>query len=147
MIYDEERVDELRGQILRCAIEVHRRLGPGLLESVYQSCLCIELGVAGLKVERNRMVPLVYRERPLQARLFIDLLVEDLVIVEVKAVAQLMGVHSAQVITYLKLADKPAGLLLNFNSVLMKDGTRRISHPDVLPRAGQRSRRPPGQPG
>ena len=67
--------------------------------------------------------------------LLIDLLVEDILVVEVKAVAQLIGVHTAQVITYLKLAGKPAGLLLNFNSVLMKDGIRRISHPDLLPRA------------
>jgi GxxExxY protein len=140
-MYDEAKVDALRGTIIGCAIEVHRRLGPGLLESVYQTCLGIELATARVKAERNRTVPLVYRGQPLNKRLVIDLLVEDLVVVEVKAVAQLVGVHTAQVITYLKLAEKPAGLLLNFNCVLLKDGTRRISHPDVLAKTAHPSRR------
>ena len=138
MIYDEARVDVLRGTIIGCAIEVHRRLGPGLLESVYQTCLGLELANARLKVEANRMVPLLYRGNLLEQRLFINLLVEDLIVVEVKAVSKLAAVHTAQVITYLKLADRPAGLLLNFNCVLMKDGTRRISHPDLLKRTIRR---------
>ena len=135
MVYEQTRVDALRGTIIGCAIEVHRRLGPGLLESVYQKCLGLELSEAHLRVEANRAVPLVYRGHPLTERLFIDLLVEDLIVVEVKSVSKLAAVHTAQVITYLKLADKPAGLLLNFNCVLMKDGTRRITHPSVLNKA------------
>ena len=124
MQYDQARVDAIRGTIIGCAIEVHRHLGPGLLESVLRT----------LRVDRDCAVPIVYRGQKIGSPLLIDLLVEDLVVVEVKAVEHLIGVHTAQVITYLKLAEKPAGLLLNFNSVLMKDGTRRISHPDILPK-------------
>jgi GxxExxY protein len=131
MTYDETRIDALRGTIIGCAIEVHRHMGPGLLESVYQTCLILELKEAKLQVEVNRTVPLTYRGRPIEEHLFIDILVENLVVLEVKSVSRLAPVHTAQVITYLKLAEKPAGLLLNFNCVLMKDGIRRIVHPDI----------------
>ena len=131
MIHDEARIGALRGTIIGCAIEVHRRMGPGLLESVYQTCLIIELREAKLAVEVNRAVPLTYRGRPIEGHLFIDILVDDLIVLEVKSVSRLVPVHTAQVITYLKLAEKPTGLLLNFNCVLMKDGIRRIVHPDI----------------
>ncbi len=131
MAYDERRIDALRGTIIGCAIEVHRQLGPGLLESVYQTCLTLELRDARLHALVNQPVRLTYRGRPIEERLFIDILVEDLIVLEVKSVARLIPVHNAQVITYLKLAEKPAGLLLNFNCVLMKHGIRRIVHPDI----------------
>ena len=131
MVQDDARVDALRGTILGCAIEVHRQLGPGLLESVYKTCLVIELRREGLLVETSRPILLTYRGQPIEENLFIDILVEDLIVLEVKSVAALAPVHKAQVITYLKLANRPAGLLLNFNSVLLKDGVRRIVHPDL----------------
>ena len=135
MVQDDARVDALRGTILGCAIEVHRQLGPGLLESVYKTCLVIELRREGLLVETNRQILLTYRGESIEDHLFIDILVEDLIVLEVKSVSALAPVHKAQVITYLKLANRPAGLLLNFNSVLLKDGIRRIVHPDLYERA------------
>ena len=134
MVKDDARIDSLKGTIIGCAIEVHRRLGPGLLESVYKTCMVIELQLAGLEVETNRSVLLTYRGRPIDDHLFIDILVEDLVVLEVKSVAALAPVHTAQVMTYLKLAGRPAGLLLNFNSFAMKDGIRRVVHPDLYKR-------------
>ncbi len=131
MEYDERRIDALRGTIIGCAIEVHRQMGPGLLESVYQTCLTLELRDAKLQARVNPAARLTYRGRPIEERLFIDILVEDLIVLEVKSVERLIPVHTAQVVTYLKLAEKPAGLLLNFNCLLMKDGIRRILHPAV----------------
>jgi GxxExxY protein len=132
MDYDEKRIDALRATVIGCAIAVHKEMGPGLLESVYQTCLMIELRRAGLQVEANRRVALKYRGEEIEEYLFIDLLVEGVLVVEVKSIERFAAVHTAQVITYLKLADKPAGLLLNFNCVLMKDGIRRIVHPAIF---------------
>jgi len=126
--YDE--VERVAACIIGCAIEVHRTLGAGLLESVYTECLQRELRACGLFVERERLVPIVYKGERLQAVLKVDLLVERCVVVEVKAVEQLAAVHEAQVITYLKLSGCPAGLLMNFNSVLLRNGLRRLDHPD-----------------
>jgi GxxExxY protein len=140
MEYDEPKIDALRGTVIGCAIEVHRELGPGLLESVYQTCMTIELRSAGLRVEANKKVPLHYHGQPIDERLFIDLLVQDVLVLEVKSVERLAAIHTAQVITYLKLADKPVGLLLNFNCVLMKEGIRRIVHPAIVTTTGLPSR-------
>ena len=124
-------IDQLTEKIIGCAIEVHRTLGAGLLESVYRECLLIEMRTAQLRSERERPVPLSYKGVPIHRNLRIDLLVEGLVIVEVKAVAAVHPVHQAQVITYLILSGSPSGLLLNFNVTAMRQGMRRLHHPQL----------------
>ena len=111
--------------ILRCAVEVHRRLGPGLFEQTYERALCIELGVNGVRFEQQVRVPLYYRGE-LIAEHRIDLVVEDEVIVEIKSVERLAPLHWAQVLTYLRVKSLKVGLLLNFNSPTMQAGTRRV---------------------
>ena len=118
MIPVPDHLEPLTKRIIGCAIEVHRNLGPGLLESVYQDCLLVELADANLKVESGRPVPLFYKGRRLKDHLKLDLLVEDSVVVELKAVDRMHPVYQAQVITYLKLSGYPAGLLINFNRKL-----------------------------
>ena len=117
---------ELSGRIVDAAIAVHRALGPGLLESVYVSCLAHELRSRGLKVEREWSVPLRYKGLEILHAYRADLLVDDLVIVEAKALDQLLPQHSAQLLTYLRLSGKPLGLLFNFNMPLLKQGIRRL---------------------
>jgi len=112
--------------VLGAAIEVHRELGPGLLESVYEMALCRELWIRRLRVERQVPVSVVYKGAELDGHIRVDLLVESSVIVEVKATEKLAPIHRAQVLTYLKLTGHTVGLLLNFNSVLLKHGVRRI---------------------
>ena len=111
---------------LGAAIEVHRRLGPGLLESAYETCLAYELNLAGLKVKRQAPVPIVYRDIKLDSGYRIDMLIEDVVIVEVKSVASLLPVHEAQLLSYLKHNGGGRGLLINFNVKLLKDGIKRL---------------------
>jgi GxxExxY protein len=118
-------VDELTERIIACAIEVHRHLGPGLLESVYESALCVELREAGLAYIRQSPVPLVYKGH-LCGDLRLDLVVADTAIVEVKSVEHLDPVFRAQVLSYMRLSGKHVGLLINFNSRLLKDGIRRF---------------------
>lgn len=119
--------EEITDQVTGAAIEVHRELEAGLLESVYEECLCRELRLRGLAVERQTQVPVRYKGAEVDASFRIDLLVEGTVIVEVKAVEQLLSVHEAQLLTYLRLAGKRVGLLLNFNVPLLKDGiVRRV---------------------
>lgn len=110
---------------------VHRRLGPGLLESIYRDCLAIELQTARLNVERERHVRLTYRDQRIGRGLVIDLLVEGCLVIEVKAVERLHPVHQAQVITYLKLTGFPCGLLMNFNTTALRAGLKRVVHPDL----------------
>ena len=117
--------------IIACAIAVHRALGPGLLESTYRECLLIELRLAGLKVACERQVPIVYRGQQVPTSLRLDLIVEDTVILELKAVDKVHPVHLAQLLTYLKLTDRPAGLLLNFNMPSLRQGLHRVDHPQV----------------
>jgi len=131
MIRPYTELEGLTARIIRCAIEVHRILGPGLLESVYHECLIAELNANGLAIACARKVPIVYKGLKLQTPLEFDLMVEGKVIVELKAVESLHPVHEAQVITYLKLTGCPAGLLINFNEVLLKNGLRRLDHPDL----------------
>lgn len=114
--------------IIGAAIEVHRALGPGLLEGVYEECLAMELSLRGLCSQRQQRLPVIYKGHSVAADLRIDLLVEDLVIVEVKAVEKLIPVHSAQLLSYLRLSGKPLGLLINFNVPLLRDGVRRIAN-------------------
>lgn len=119
-------INALTGPVIGAAIEVHRRLGPGLLESVYLECLQIELQHCELAIETQVPIPLVYRDIPLHAYFRVDLLVQRQVVVEVKAVQHLTPLHEAQLITYLKLTGCPAGLLLNFNVPVLKDGIKRV---------------------
>ncbi|QQS31998.1 MAG: GxxExxY protein [Acidobacteriota bacterium] len=114
--------------IIGAAIEVHKALGPGLLESTYEVCLLHELGKRGLKVEKQVPIPVVYDTVRLDAGYRIDLLVEDEVIVELKAVDTLHPIHEAQLISYLKLSNKKIGLLINFNVKLLKNGVKRIAN-------------------
>ena len=116
----------LTKQIIGAAIEVHRHLGPGLLESTYETCLAYELQQLGLSFERQRALPLVYKEIRLDQGYRIDLLVERKVVVEIKVVEQIAPVHEAQVLSYLKLSGRRVALLLNFNVKLLKDGIRRF---------------------
>jgi len=119
-------MNKLTEQIIGAAIEVHRHLGPGLLESAYETCLVYELEKLGLKVERQKALPLVYKEIRLEQGYRIDLLVEDKVVVELKVVEQILPVHEAQVLSYLKLSGCKVGLLLNFQVRLLKNGIRRF---------------------
>lgn len=121
---DDEQ-DPLTAEIIGGAIEVHRSLGPGLLESVYEECLAIELVDRGLVVQKQAALPIVFKDRILDMGYRVDLLVNDSVIIELKAVERVLPVHEAQLLTYLKLSGKRTGLLLNFNSAYMRDGILR----------------------
>lgn len=117
-------------QTVGCAIEVHRQLGPGLLEKVYEKCLKYELEYKGLKVIQQQVIPVAYKGILLDAELRYDLLVEDWVVVEIKAVEIMHPIFDAQLLTYLKLLQKPKGLLLNFNCTnLVKDGQKTMVTP------------------
>jgi GxxExxY protein len=119
-------------RIIGCAIAVHKAFGPGLLESVYQDCMRIELKANDLSVNTEWRVPLFHRGQKVAADLKVDLLVNDNVIVEIKSIERFHPVHLAQVITYLKLANRPVGLLFNFNTASLRaGGIRRLTHPDI----------------
>ena len=130
---ERERFDRLTDEIIGSAIEVHRSLGPGLLESAYETCLAYELGQRGINVERQKSLPVMYREVKLEAGYRLDLLVDGLVIVEVKAVDHLLPIHHAQLISYLRLSGCSLGFLINFNVKLLKNGIRRLvnNYPDT----------------
>jgi GxxExxY protein len=118
--------NEISEMIIGCAIEVHRSLGPGLLESAYLECLYFELQKAGLLVEKQKPMPLIYKDIKLDIGYRLDLLVENKVIIELKSVEALNDIHTAQVITYLKLSGCKLGLLMNFNVLRMINGLKRI---------------------
>lgn len=118
--------NELAKLVIGCAIKVHRELGPGLLESAYQACLFYELVKEDLLVEKEKPLPLVYDEVKLDCGYRLDPIVERKLIVEIKSVEALNDIHLAQVLTYLKLSECKLGLLINFNSLLLKDGIKRI---------------------
>ncbi|TCO04419.1 GxxExxY protein [Natronoflexus pectinivorans] len=113
-------------KIIGCAMEVHKVLGPGLLESAYEECLCYELQNKGLKVFRQYPVPISYKAIKLECGYKLDLLVEDKVVVELKVVEELHEVHEAQILTYMRFAEKQVGLLINFNVKLLKHGIKRF---------------------
>lgn len=123
---DLYRLNSISGAIVDCSVRVHKELGPGLLEGVYEVCLMKELISEGLSVRRQVGVPVIYKGELIDIDYKIDLLVEDEVIVELKAVEMIMPVHEAQLLTYLKLSEKKLGLLINFNVKLLKDGIRRF---------------------
>lgn len=118
--------NQITEAIIGSAIKVHKALGPGLLESAYQECLFYELKKAGLKVEKEKSLPLIYEEVRLDCGYRVDLIVEDQIIIELKSVEELTDIHLAQVITYLKLADCKIGLLINFNVTQLTKGLRRV---------------------
>ena len=118
--------DPLTQRIIDFAIEVHRQLGPGLLESAYEECLCHELREAAIAFRRQVPLPVVYKEIRLDCGYRIDLIVEEAVILELKTVERLIPIHEAQLLTYLRLSGLRTGLLLNFNSPALKDGIRRM---------------------
>jgi GxxExxY protein len=123
---EKDRLDQITRRIIGAAIEVHKVVGPGLLESAYEACLAFELRAMGLKVEVQRPLPVVYKDVKLDCGYRLDLVVEDAVIVEIKAVERLAPIHDAQLLSYLKLSHKRVGLLLNFHVRVLKDGLKRI---------------------
>jgi GxxExxY protein len=124
-------VELLTKKIIACVIEVHKTLGPGLLESVYQECVEVELKSAHLDMESDLRVPIEFKGRRIRSTLRLDLLVGGCIVVELKAVETIHRVHLAQVITYLKLTGCPAGLLMNFNTTSLRSGLRRLNHPEL----------------
>lgn len=118
--------NEISQLIIGCAIKVHTALGPGLLESAYEECLYYELVKEGLKVEKQKALPLIYEEIKLEVGYRLDLIVEEKVIIEIKACEGLNDIHLAQVLTYLKLSNVKLGLLINFNVTRVKDGIKRV---------------------
>jgi GxxExxY protein len=126
MSEEKEGLNQITDKIIGAAIEVHRTLGPGLLESAYEACLAFELIERDLKIERQKPLPVVYREVKLDCGYRLDLLVENKVIVELKTVDHLAPLHEAQLLAYLKLSGCKVGLLINFNVLVLRKGIRRI---------------------
>lgn len=118
--------NEITQKIIGCAIEVHKTLGPGLLESAYEECLAFELKKAGFSIRRQQPTPVVYKEVKLECGYRIDILVENSIVLELKVVDEFNPVHEAQILTYMKLSDKSVGLLINFNVTMLKNGIRRF---------------------
>jgi GxxExxY protein len=118
--------NEISEKIIGSAIEVHKSLGPGLLESAYLECLFYELQKTGLYVEKQKSLPLIYKEVKLDAGYRLDLIVENKVIIEIKSIESLNDIHIAQVLTYLKISGHKLGLLMNFNVLRLKDGLKRL---------------------
>lgn len=119
-------INKITQIIIGCAIEVHRNLGPGLLESAYEECLAFELNKEGLKFRRQQPTPVVYKDIKLDCGYRIDILVEDSVVLELKVVDEFNPVHEAQMLTYMKFSNKRFGLLINFNVTVLKNGIRRF---------------------
>ena len=118
--------EDLTGRIIGAAIEVHRNLGPGLLESAYSRCLALEMNTARLNFISEVVLPITYKGIQIEPAYRVDFLVEEKIIVEVKAVESLLPIHKAQLLTYLKLSHRKVGLLINFHSVMLKDGIYRM---------------------
>jgi GxxExxY protein len=132
MLTDPFQTNRITSTIIGRAIRVHRATGPGLLESAYSPCLVLELQEAGLSVAVQHSIPLTYRGINLEASYRADMLVDDTVLVELKSVESLAPIHTAQMLTYLKLSGKPVGLPINFNVPVLKNGVKRILNPDML---------------
>ena len=131
LIKNEIWYNSITARIIKCAIEVHKELGPGLMESVYEICLRKVLADDGMKVESQLILPLHFKGEILNKDFVLDLLVEEEIILELKSVEIILPVHEAQLVTYLKLSGKKLGLLINFNVVLLKDGIRRRINGDL----------------
>ncbi len=119
-------INEITGTVVDAAMTVHSELGPGLLESTYEACLIHELKSRNIKTQNQLTLPVIYKQAQIDTGYRIDLLVESKVIIELKAVEKLLAIHEAQLLTYLKLSDKKVGLLINFNSLRLKHGIKRI---------------------
>ncbi len=122
----EQETDPLTSNIIGSAIEVHRALGPGLLESAYETCLVHELHLRGLKTEQQKLLPILYKNKFLDCGYRLDLVVEEQIVIEIKSVSHLIPIHEAQIFSYLKLSKCKIGLLINFNVKILKEGIRRI---------------------
>ena len=122
----EERLNKITETIIGAAIDVHRALGPGLLESAYEACMVYDLIQVGMKVEQQKPLPVVYRGVKLECGYRLDLMIENEVVVEIKSIDKLLPIHKAQLMSYLKLADCKVGLLINFNVEILKDGIQRV---------------------
>lgn len=135
---DKDRLDLITRRIIGAAIEVHRRLGPGLLESAYEACLAYELRNLGFKVEQQKPLPIQYKDVRLDCGYRLDIVVDDSVVVEIKSVEHLAPIHDAQLLSYLRLSRQKVGLLINFNVRILKNGLRRIVNefPDSAISAG-----------
>ena len=119
----QKYIDELTYKIIGCAIEVHKHLGPGLLESVYEKCFIHELGISGLHYQSQQRVPIIYKDINLDAELRYDVLVENLIIVELKSMDGVLPIHEAVLLTYLKMLSKPKGIIINFSCTnIFKEG-------------------------
>ena len=123
---EKDTINQITEKIIGCAIEVHKGLGPGLLESAYEECLCFELSQKEIKFERQVPLPVVYKGVKLDCGYRMDIVVEQLVIIEVKAIERLIPIHDAQLLSYLKMHNKKVGLLLNFHVPILKKGLKRI---------------------
>ena len=117
---------ELSHQVIGLGIEVHKHLGPGLLESIYQECLAYELSTHGIQFQKEMEIPVIYKGQDLKMNYRIDFLIENRLIIELKAVENLLGIHKAQLLTYMKLTEIKTGLLMNFNSPVLKNGIQRF---------------------
>jgi len=134
MLTNPAGLNTLTHAIIGCGIRVHREIGPGVLENIYNECMQYELRQEGLRFDRERAVPLVYKGQKLKSRYYIDLVVEDRVVVELKAVAEIVEIHRTQVLTQLRLAGLQTGLILNFNVPILTDGgVRRVVNPAADP--------------
>lgn len=135
MRIDPKAFDHVTRPIIESAIDVHRHLGAGLLESAYAPCLQYELTARKLRFQVQRTIPLVYKGLALDTAYRLDLVVEDTVVVEVKSISEILPVHRSQVLTYLRIADCPVGLVINFNVPLLVDGVKRVLNPSATMRA------------
>jgi GxxExxY protein len=125
---DHTDINQLTGEVINAAIEVHRTLGPGLLESIYEECLCHEFGLRKIPYERQKELPIEYKGIKLNANFRLDVLVNKQLILEIKSCDTLLPIHEAQLLTYLKLTGLKIGLLINFNVPVLKEGIKRIAN-------------------
>jgi GxxExxY protein len=137
----KDRLSKITETIIGCAINVHKELGPGLLESAYEACLLYDLSQTKMKIENQKPLPIIYKNVKLNCGYRLDLIIEDEVIVEIKSVEKMLPIHKAQLLSYLKISGLKVGLLINFNVELLKDGIIRVvnNYPDSL--RTQRSQR------
>jgi GxxExxY protein len=119
--------DALSARVVDSAFTVHKTMGPGLLESVYHECLCLEMTTRGIPFEKQKSIPVFYNEQKLDSTFRLDIVVDNQIILEIKAIEKLLPIHTAQILNYLKISKLKTGLLINFNTPLFKDGIKRIS--------------------
>lgn len=126
MVYIDKDTNDLSFKVIGCAYEVHKELGAGLLESVYEACLCYELSKLNIAYERQKVLPVLYKDEKIDCGYRIDILVENKIIIELKTVENLLPIHTAQLMTYLRLSNIHLGLILNFHNINLQSGIRRF---------------------